>query len=183
LAWTASLFSSRREGRAMTEFTSASPDDSAAILAVHRTAFSSGEEAALVDALHSSGAVPGGLSVVARRGDAVVGHALCSALGVDGEWAALVLAPVAVAPPAQGEGVGSALVREALSRAADAGWDAVFLHGSPAFYERFGFRPACELGFENPFDTPPAEFMVATLSARAPPGGALDYPAAFDVLS
>jgi putative acetyltransferase len=173
--WTASLFSSRREVVSMTELSVASRDDAAAIRAIHLAAFSSGDEGALV--------VPAGLSVVARRGDAVVGHASCSRVGVDGEWDALVLAPVAVVPPAQGEGVGSALVREVLARAEDVGWDAVFLHGSPAFYERFGFRPAGELGFENPFDTPAAEFMIATLTDAAAPGGALDYPAAFDVLS
>ena len=64
-----------------------------------------------------------------------------------------------------------------------AGVDGVFLHGAPSFYRRFGFQPAGDHGFENPFDTPPEVFMLALLSDRTPPGGPLEYPAAFDVLS
>jgi putative acetyltransferase len=156
--------------------------DGDAIRAVHRDAFPTEDEAALVDRLRAATSFDPARSIVARDADAVVGHALLSPLDVAGAWNALVLAPVAVTPRRQGEGVGSELVREALDRARRDGWDAVFLHGSPAFYSRFGFRPAGELGFENPFDTSPEAFMLAVLTDADPPGGRVVYPPAFDSL-
>jgi putative acetyltransferase len=159
------------------------PGDEADIRAVHREAFATDEEVALVDGLEAAPSFDPALSLVARDGDAVVGHALLSPLDVEGDWRALVLAPVAVRPAWQDEGFGSALVRAALDAARRAGVDGVFLHGAPSFYRRFGFQPAGDHGFENPFDTPPEVFMLALLSDRTPPGGPLEYPAAFDVLS
>jgi len=157
--------------------------DAAAIRAVHRAAFPTAGEAALVDRLREGDRFDPSLSLVARADDGtVVAHALLSLVDVEGEWDGLVLAPVAVVPARQGEGVGSALVRAALARAREAGWDAVFLHGSPAFYPRFGFRPAGELGFENPFETSAEEFMVAVLTDVRLDGGRLGYPPAFDAL-
>jgi putative acetyltransferase len=166
----------------MPSITTESPGDGDAIRAVHRDAFASDDEAELVDRLRAAESFDPARSLVAREGATVVGHALLSPVDGAGAWDALVLAPVAVAPPWQGEGVGSALVREALDRAREDGWDAEFLHGSPAFYSRFGFRPAGELGFENPFDTPPEEFLVAVFTERSSPGGAVTYPGAFEGL-
>lgn len=181
----------------MTKITAESPGDDAGIRAVHRSAFPGDDEAELVDNLRESAAFDPSLSLVARDGGSVIGHALLTPVevdsversgvdnrteSVDDEWEALVLAPVAVAPPCQDEGVGSELISASLNRARRDDRDAVFLHGSPAFYPRFGFRPAGELGFENPFDTPAPEFMVAVLTDAEPPGGRLCYPAAFDSL-
>jgi predicted N-acetyltransferase YhbS len=55
---------------------------------------------------------------------------------------ALLLGPVAVAPDARNRGIGSALVRRALSDAARLGHGAVLLVGDAAFYGRFGFSNA-----------------------------------------
>jgi predicted N-acetyltransferase YhbS len=116
--------------------------------------------------------------------DDVVGHAACSSVSLveDPTVDALVLAPVAVRPDAQGAGIGSRLVRDVLDRASNSGYGLVFLHGSPAFYPRFGFEPAGQFGFENPFETPPEAFMVAVLDASTTVGGELTYPPAFDEL-
>lgn len=53
--------------------------------------------------------------------------------------AALLLGPLAVAPELQGEGLGRAMMREAIWRAACRGHGAVLLVGDAAYYERFGF--------------------------------------------
>ena len=55
---------------------------------------------------------------------------------------ALLLGPLAVAPDARNRGIGSALMRRALSDAARLGHDAVLLVGDAAFYGRFGFTSA-----------------------------------------
>ena len=52
---------------------------------------------------------------------------------------ALLLGPLAVAPELQGEGLGKAMMREALWRAACRGHGAVLLVGDAPYYGRFGF--------------------------------------------
>lgn len=52
---------------------------------------------------------------------------------------ALLLGPVAVHPIAQGEGLGAALIRGTLERAAELGFERVLLVGDAPYYSRFGF--------------------------------------------
>lgn len=165
----------------MTVIRPESPDDAPAIRAVHRAAFPTDDEAELVADLRDEATFDPDFSLVAVREGRVVGHVVCSPVGLpaDPGAAALVLGPIGVVPGEQGAGIGSDLVEAVLDGAAGAGVDHVFLHGSPAFYSRFGFEPAGRYGFENPFDTPTAEFQVWLLSERQPGGGPLDYPAAF----
>ncbi|MBK5934984.1 putative N-acetyltransferase YhbS [Rhodovulum imhoffii] len=51
----------------------------------------------------------------------------------------LLLGPVAVHPTHQGEGLGAALIRESVARAAARGWRRVMLVGDAPYYGRFGF--------------------------------------------
>jgi predicted N-acetyltransferase YhbS len=79
-----------------------------------------------------------GLALTAERDGAVVATVRLwhvEAAGVP----ALLLGPLAVAPELQGEGLGKAMIREALWRAACRGHGAVLLVGDAAYYERFGF--------------------------------------------
>lgn len=168
------------------------PDDVEGIRRVVTAAFDADDEAVLVDALRESPAFVPALSIVARIDGSVVGHVLSTEVGTEGSASALTLAPVAVAPEYQGRGIGSRLVRAGLDSARDLGYDLVFLHGSPRFYERFGFRPAVPAGFENPFDLPDPDFQVCELApgvlddpgsgGAEDCGGALKYPAAFERL-
>ena len=59
---------------------------------------------------------------------------------VAGGRAALLLGPLAVATRARSLGVGGALIRESLARAADFGHRAVLLVGDAPYYARFGFE-------------------------------------------
>lgn len=52
---------------------------------------------------------------------------------------ALLLGPVAVHPTRQGEGLGAALIRDSLARAAELGWARVLLVGDAPYYRKFGF--------------------------------------------
>lgn len=79
-----------------------------------------------------------GLALTAERDGAVVATVRLwhvAAAGVP----ALLLGPLAVAPELQGEGLGKAMMREALWRAACRGHGAVLLVGDAAYYQRFGF--------------------------------------------
>ena len=67
---------------------------------------------------------------------------------------ALLLGPLAVAPELQGEGLGKAMMREALWRAACRGHGAVILVGDAPYYARFGFETALtrELAMPGPVE-------------------------------
>lgn len=81
-----------------------------------------------------------GLALTAERDGAVVGTVRLWHVDAGGR-PALLLGPLAVAPELQGEGLGRAMMREALWRAACRGHGAVILVGDAAYYERFGFSP------------------------------------------
>ena len=81
-----------------------------------------------------------GLALAATRDDALVGTIRLWNVSSGPGRAALLLGPVAVDPSLQGGGIGSTLVRDALSRAAALGHRAVLLVGDAPYYERFGFR-------------------------------------------
>jgi putative acetyltransferase len=74
-----------------------------------------------------------------------------------------------VRPGQQGRGVGSRLVRYALTAAAARPEPLVFLEGSPDFYPRFGFAPGRDLGFRRPsLRIPEPAFMARPLPGYEP---------------
>ena len=155
----------------------ANPRDRGAVRSLICAAFASAAEAELVEALDRAGDTQ--LSLVAEAGEQVVGHVLFSRMAAP--FAALALAPLSVAPGHQRQGIGSALVREALARAAQARWDAVFVLGEVAYYERFGFDAALAAGFSSPYAGP--HFMALALADVLPaPSGALVHAPAFAAL-
>lgn len=79
-----------------------------------------------------------GLALTAERDGVVVATVRLWHVEVGGK-AALLLGPLAVSPDLQGEGLGRAMMREAIWRAACRGHGAVLLVGDAAYYERFGF--------------------------------------------
>lgn len=89
------------------------------------------------------------LSLVAEAHGDVVGHVVCSRGRID-ESPALGLGPVSVDPTHQQRGVGSALMHAVLGAADALHEPVVVLLGDPAYYDRFGFAPAADLGIEAP---------------------------------
>lgn len=145
------------------------PADHAAVYEINRRAFERESEARLVEALRRT-ADPQ-ISLVAVRDGYVVGHVFFSPVTIDGETgrpAALGLAPLAVAPECQRQGIGSALVRAGLDAARRAGHGVVVVFGHPGFYPRFGFRPAIEQGLRYEASVPDDDrFMAVELEPGA----------------
>jgi putative acetyltransferase len=136
---------------------------------------SDGTEAAIVEGLRKAGALT--LSLVADVEGEPIGHIAFSPVTIDGRhfgW--FGLGPVAVRPDQQGSGIGSALVREGLTRLDHMGAAGCVLVGEPAYYDRFGFAPNERLKFPGL----PAEYFQVLSFAGDMPNGVVAYHPAFD---
>lgn len=144
------------------------PADYAAVREVNERAFGRAEEADLVDAIRRNGRAR--VSLVAERGGRVVGHILFSPVTIGPAAravSAVGLAPMAVLPEFQKQGVGSGLVRRGLEECRALGVEAVVVIGHAEFYPRFGFAPAKGRGLACEYDVPEEVFMVAELREGA----------------
>ena len=164
----------------MTGIRTEEASDRAAVYAVNASAFETEAEAKLVDALREQ-ADPL-ISLVAVDGDTVVGHILFSPVthSVNPELRLMGLAPMAVAPDHQRQGIGSALVRAGLERCRNLGSDAVVVLGHPDYYPRFGFVLSTRFGIRSEYDVPDDVFMVIEFkpgALRNAPGVVRYHPA------
>ncbi|HOV04212.1 MAG TPA: N-acetyltransferase [Hyphomicrobiales bacterium] len=132
-----------------------------------------GDEAGIVDRLRAAGDLT--LSRVAVIAGEVVGHVAASpvAIGTLEGWVGI--GPVAVLPALQRQGIGSALMRDALDRLKAIGPAGVVLVGEPAFYGRLGFAPVEGLTVK---DVPP-EYVLAVSFGETIPQGEIVFHAAF----
>ncbi|MEE1611790.1 GNAT family N-acetyltransferase [Microvirga sp. CF3016] len=137
--------------------------------------YSSGTEAAIVDALRDAGALT--LSLVAEDHGRIIGHVAFSPITINGEagrW--FGLGPVSVEPGEQRRGIGQALIRDGLERLRAAGAEGCVLLGDPAYYRRFGFVSDPKLRYG---DVPPEYFQRLSFNGAEPEGVAA-YHAGFD---
>jgi putative acetyltransferase len=152
------------------------PEDLEAIREVNRQAFGRDDEARLVDALRDGGYAR--LSLVAEESDRVVGHILFSDLPI-GTLHGLALAPLAVLPAHQRQGIGSRLVREGLRLCAEAGHRIVLVLGHLEFYPRFGFSAQRAERLRAPFTGPSFMALELVPGALAGVSGKVRYPPPF----
>jgi len=135
----------------------ASESDLADVLFVERAAFGEDAEADLVRALLNDPSAQPSLSLLAREGGRPVGHVLFTAVrlrGAAGSPPMAILAPLAVVPDVQGNGIGSALTERGMQLLGESGVGLVFVLGHPSYYPRFGFEPAGRLGLDAPYPIP-----------------------------
>ena len=156
-------------------------DDAAEVREVLTAAFADGGHVAdLADALRARKDQQRSLVAVDDH-DRIVGHVHLSASWVDAPTRlveVLTLSPLGVAPASQRQGIGTALVSEALAAAEEVRAPLVFLEGDPRYYGRFGWRSASELGFTRPsVRVPLAGFQAFPLASYDPAimSGALVY--------
>ncbi len=161
-------------------------DDYDQVREVNFQAFGNREdEASLVGRIRKSKFFVPQLSIVAELEKEIVGHLLMSKAEVRNEekkQTVIVLAPIAVKPDHQKQGIGKHLIAEGLRRCNELGYDIVMLIGHPTYYPKFGFKPARAFGLElKQFDVPDEVFMVCELKQNALSDieGELKYPRAF----
>ena len=159
------------------------PEDYEAIRNLNRLAFGGNEEAELVDRLRNTRLVV--VSLVAVEGDEIAGHILFSDLPIEtneGVIDAVSLAPMAVHPKFQRQGIGSALVRQGLDICRKRGKAIVVVLGHPGYYPRFGFSAPLAKDLHGPFSGDAWMALALKNGALDNVKGTVRYPEAFGVL-
>ncbi|MDJ0647319.1 MAG: N-acetyltransferase [Xenococcaceae cyanobacterium MO_188.B19] len=121
------------------------------VLYVERLAFGQDEEAELVRELLIDPSAKPILSLLAFKEDVAVGHILFTTAHLENSentTKIALLAPLAVIPDAQNQGIGGKLIKRGLETLSESGVDLVFVLGYPEYYSKHGFKPAGCLGFE-----------------------------------
>jgi putative acetyltransferase len=157
------------------------PQDVEQVRFLMRAAFSTEAESKLVDTLRSNGKAI--ISLVGVCGEDVLGHILFSPVTTSppGEAKGIGLAPVAVLPSVQSQGIGSNLILAGLQLCRSFGYDFCVVLGSPEYYQRFGFEAAQEYGLENEYGAG-EEFMVLHFTDQVA-AGLVQYAPEFALFS
>lgn len=125
------------------------------------------EEHYLLHILRGSESVIPALCDVCEADGEIVGHILYTHASIvcdTGEtFPVITFGPISVRPDMQGKGIGAQLIRRTMARASEMGFAGVVITGNPAYYHRFGFRPASDFGilYEDGSSFP--ELMAAEL--------------------
>lgn len=162
------------------------PEDVEAIRRINLAAFNQPAEAEVVDKLRES--CRDLLSLVAEEGGEVVGHILFSPASIGGEGATpplagMGLAPMAVLPERQGQGIGSLLIHNGIKMLRERGCPYIIVLGYPEYYPRFGFERASRYDIHSQWPEVPDEaFMILILNKTAMVGasGIASYRKEFD---
>ncbi|NJR15164.1 MAG: N-acetyltransferase [Calothrix sp. CSU_2_0] len=158
------------------------PQDYLNIAEVNTLAFGRENEANLITEIRNSKFYIPELSLVAEIDNIIVAHIMFSYIHLIEEerLRVLSLAPVAVIPEFQKQGIGSALIRNGLEKADAMGEALVIVLGYPLLYNRFGFVPSTIHNIQSPFDVPEDVFMVKVFkNFQSKYYGEVVYPPAF----
>jgi len=168
----------------MTHIRLEEPEDIPSVRIINERAFEQPVEADIVDKLRLS--CPEALSLVAVDDGDVVGHIFFTPATVDGKSGTIEgmgLAPMAVLPERQRQGIGSSLVRHGLDIVRERGFPFVIVLGHPEYYPRFGFEPASRYGLKSQWEGVPDEaFMILIFDKQTMAGvsGVARYRDEFD---
>lgn len=158
--------------------------DYAAVYALNAAAFETPAEAGLVNTLREQ-ANPC-ISLVAEQDGLITGHILFTPASLSSDPALNImgLAPMAVLPERQRQGIGSQLVRAGLQRCRHDGYHAVAVLGHPDYYPKFGFQPSVNFNIRSEYDVPDEAFMLIELveDGLSDKSGVIQYHPAFNSL-
>ncbi|MFV0419265.1 MAG: GNAT family N-acetyltransferase [Dysgonomonas sp.] len=146
----------------MVEIRQEEANDFPAVYDVNFKAFKRKVEARLVDRLRLSKAFIPELSLVATIGKKVVGHILFTKIMIvdgDKETPSLALAPMAVVPDMQREGVGTKLIHYGFDKAKELGYKSVIVFGHAEYYPKLGFVPTSKWQIKPPYNVPENSFL------------------------
>ena len=140
------------------------PRDIKKIRDLNKRAFGQTQEADLVDKLRQN--CDDLLSLVALMQNQVVGHILFTPVIVESEdniVKGMALAPMAVLPEYQRQGIGSELVRAGIEKLKKRQCPFIIVLGHAEYYPRFGFEPASRYGVRSEWEVPDEAFMILVI--------------------
>lgn len=148
--------------------------------------YSEHREHFIVQELRKSDAFIPELALVAEADYKPAGYILLTKIKIRNEDKtvdSLALAPVAVLPEYQRNGIGSLLIKTAHVKAKELGYKSIILLGHKDYYPRFGYVQANKFGIQSPFHVPDENFMAIELTENAllNVSGVVEYPKEFNV--
>ncbi|MDN3594157.1 GNAT family N-acetyltransferase [Zunongwangia endophytica] len=144
------------------------------------------QEQFLVNRIRKSYAFVPELSLVAEVDKKIVGYIMLSEITIQNnknKFPALALAPVAVLPEMQHNGIGSKLLQSAHDKAKELEYELVLVLGHEEYYPRFDYEPAINFDIQAPFEVPKKNFMLKELVPDAAKHifGIVVYPEEFHI--
>lgn len=135
----------------------AAMDDEEGIRNVYLSAFPEEERQTVLKLaldLFADPTKPASISLVADLNDVVVGHVAFSPVSneAEGGFQGYILAPLAVRPDYQKQGIGSQLIRNGINRLSESGVSMLLVYGDPKYYGRFGFSTDFAENFVPPYE-------------------------------
>lgn len=144
------------------------------IMTVEKLAFGYDKEAKLVADLLNDKTSKLTLSLLAYHEEKPIGHILFTSVCFKDQPTSPImhlLAPLAVIPDYQRQGVGGLLINTGLEMLKEMGSKIVFVLGHKEYYPKYGFLPcAGELGFAAPYPIPPENSEYWMVQAISPEG-------------
>lgn len=129
-------------------------EDNQSIQKIYLNAFASEENqlvAKVAQQLLISAKEEKNINFIAEVGQQLVAHIAFSPVLVEDKCIAYILAPLAVDPKFQKQGIGTKLVETTMSYLKDIGANKVFVYGDPNYYARFGFSIKAAKHYRAPF--------------------------------
>lgn len=134
------------------------------IMDVEKQAFGYDKEAKLVAELLADKSAEPILSLLAFDNDRAIGHILFTRAYFEAEQEQPmmhILAPLAVKPEYQRQGIGGLLIKEGLRLLQERGSNLIFVLGHKEYYPKYGFIPhAARLGYPAPYLIPEGEYWM-----------------------
>ncbi len=129
------------------------------ITEIHNQAFTGPDEGKIVESLRKNKNLT--ISLVCEINGKPTGHIAYSPIrNKNEEIIGVGLAPVAVLPALQNQGIGSQLIEQGNKEAFYMGFNKIFVLGDPEYYSRFGFVSAKEYNYYCEYDPEGNHFMI-----------------------
>ncbi len=157
--------------------------DHTIVYEINRLAFGQENESQLIEKIRKGSNFVPELSLIAEIDNKIVGHILFSRIKIVGGsvFESLALAPMAVIPEFQKQGIGGKLIKKGIEKAKELGFDSIIVLGHKEYYPKFGFQRASKWSIECPFEVPDEAFRAIELTEKAFEGkaGTVQYPEEF----